>query len=90
MSKIYFRTLRKPSYILAAILIALLAGCALSSEYGEAEYQVDARKEALNLDCASNETPSCIERLGQPARCFCSSRDSLERILEDPLYEDRR
>ncbi len=88
MSKIENRTLRNPSYILAAILVALLAGCA-SSEYGDAEYNVDSRERLRDLSCPSGETPACIERIGRPTSCFCSSRDVLERLLEDPLYEDR-
>jgi len=67
----------------------LLGGCALTpSEDGDAEYHVASREQAIELNCASNETPSCMERMGQPTKCFCSSRDDLERILEDPLYEE--
>jgi len=88
MSTIEHRTLRNPSYFLAVIMIALLAGCA-SSEYGDAEYIVESREEMRNISCASGETPACIERNGQPTSCFCSTRDSLERLLEDPSSEDR-
>ncbi len=90
MTSINFKKPSSPSYILAVILVVLLSGCASSNEYSEAEYRVDAREEARDLNCATGETPSCIERMGQPTKCFCSSKDDLERILEDPLYEEGR
>lgn len=71
------------------MLMVLLGGCALTpSEDGDAKYHVASREEAIDMNCASDETPSCMERMGQPTKCFCSSRDDLERILEDPLYEE--
>jgi len=89
MTTIHHQKLGRSSYILAVVLMALLGGCALTpSEDGEAKYHVASREEAIDLNCASNETPSCMERMGQPTKCFCSSRDDLERILEDPLYEE--
>jgi hypothetical protein len=93
MPKILYGTPTIPSYIPAIMAAVLLAGCASSTEpttYGDAEYHVDLREEARNLDCAVNETPSCTERIGQPARCFCASRDGLERLLEDPVFKERR
>ena len=88
MSTNNYKALTKPSYILAAMFIALLAGCA-SSKYGDAKYIMDSREELRNLSCRSNQTPACIERIGQPTSCFCSSRDALERLLENPSYQDR-
>ena len=34
------------------------------------------------LDCPADRTPTCVERMGQPARCFCADRDALRRALE--------
>lgn len=72
---------------LVVIMYALITGCA-SSGGGDAQYELEAREELRKLSCASDETPACIERIGQPTKCFCSSRDSLERLLEDPLYQE--
>ena len=87
MSRIENLARAKPRFVLPAICLALIAGCA-SSQYSDAEYRVESREERRKLSCATDETPACIERIGQPARCFCSSRDSLERLLEDPSYEE--
>ena len=89
MSTIHSKNSRCRSYLFAVFVLTLLGGCASSpTEYSEAEYQVDSREEARDLDCAVNETPSCVERMGRPTKCFCSSKDDLERIFEDPLYEE--
>jgi hypothetical protein len=39
----------------------------------------DARYASL---CPGDQTPSCVEYLGKPMRCQCSSRDGLREILE--------
>jgi len=89
MSTNHHKKSRSHSYLLAVFLLTLFGGCALTpSEDGDAQYHVASREEAIDLNCASHETPSCMERMGQPTKCFCSSRDDLERILEDPLYEE--
>ena len=88
MSKSQYCMSKKPSYLRAAVAFTLLAGCASSSEYSNAEYHVERREEARNFDCPGNETPACVERIGQLADCFCSSKDDLERLLEDPLYQE--
>ena len=68
-------------YFLAVVCLAFLAGCA-SADYGNAEYRVDSREELQKLSCPADRTPVCVERIGHPTRCFCSSRDDLERLLE--------
>ena len=89
MTTIHLQKRGRPSYICAVVLMALLGGCALTpSEDGDAEYHVASREEAIDLNCASGEAPYCTERMGQPTNCYCSSRGDLERILEDPLYEE--
>ena len=35
--------------------------------------------------CRAGETPSCIERVGKPVRCFCADIDELRKLL-DPNY----
>ena len=69
-----------PRLVIAAGLM-LFAGCA-SPQSGDAEYKLDDREELQNLSCPSDRTPVCIQRINQPTRCFCSSRDSLERVLD--------
>lgn len=35
--------------------------------------------------CRSGETPSCIEKIGKPIRCFCADKEALRELL-DPNY----
>ncbi len=76
-----FKTMGDKSYLLAAVCLAFLAGCA-SADYGNAKYRVDSREELQKLSCPPDKTAACVERIGHPTRCFCSSRDDLERLLE--------
>jgi hypothetical protein len=68
----------QPFLILGFIMTG---GCA-HSDLGDAEYQVDSRQELQKLSCPTDKTAVCIERIGQPTRCFCSHRDDLEALLE--------
>ena len=76
-----FKTMGDKSYLLAAVCLAFLAGCA-SADYGNAKYRVDSREELQKLSCPADRTPVCVERIGHPTRCFCSHRDDLEALLE--------
>jgi len=76
-----FKAMGDKSYLLAAVCLAFLAGCA-SANHGDAEYRVDSQEELQKLSCLADRTPVCVERIGHPTRCFCSSRDDLERLLE--------
>ena len=84
MTSAEHQVIRRPSFILAALIFVLAGGCA-SSEYGDAEYNVEAREEMQNMTCPKHTTAACIQRIGEPTRCFCSSRDDLERLLEPPI-----
>jgi len=42
----------------------------------------DPGEEKRALRCASQETLSCVEKMGKVVSCTCSSRDDLRRILE--------
>jgi len=75
------KTMGDKSYLLAAVCLAFLAGCA-SADYGNAKYRVDSREELQKLSCPADRTPVCVERIGHPTRCFCSHRDDLEALLE--------
>ena len=62
----------------------LVAGCA-SSDYGNAEYHVDAEERLLNMSCPEDRTAVCVRRTKQQIRCFCGDQDELERILQPDL-----
>ena len=71
-----------PAFVLPIIALVLLAGCAQSGKRpGNEEF--DAVVEMRKLTCPMTRVPVCIERLSQQTRCFCSSRDSLELLLEE-------
>ncbi len=81
MSKIENLTTAKPRCILAAMSLALIAGCA-SSQYGNAEYHTEAQKELRSMSCPRGTTAACVSRIGKAIRCFCGHRGELERILD--------
>ena len=76
-----YKAMEVKSYFLVIVCLAFLAGCA-GANHDNAEYRVDSREELHKLSCPADRTPVCVERIGQPTRCFCSSRDDLERLLE--------
>jgi len=63
--------------IALALLGSVFAGCADNSPAIR-----DTGEEQRSLQCAADETLSCVEKLGKTQRCVCSSRDDLRRILE--------
>ena len=79
------------SSVLAAIAGALLAGCASSSDYSDAEYRV-AEEEALNnLSCRGDTTPVCVSRGGRKQKCYCEDKAQMEHMLDDPyIYDEKR
>ena len=76
-----YKAMGDKSYFLAVVCLPFLAGC-VSANHGNAEYQVDSREELQKLSCPADRTAVCIERIGQPTKCFCSHRDDLEALLE--------
>lgn len=60
-------------------LMLLLAGCAGTDEQGEFSYTNKPRK------CKFDETFSCVERMGEPVRCFCADKDTLRELLEPTI-----
>jgi hypothetical protein len=55
----------------------LLAACA-SDPAAIRDPGIDKR----TIQCAHDETLSCVEKLGKTVSCTCSSRDDLREILE--------
>ena len=62
----------------AAIACVSLAACA-STPDDELDYTDRPQY------CRAGETPSCIEKVGKPVRCFCADTDALRELL-DPNY----
>ena len=77
------RALRKPRLLRPFLMLSVVmtGGCA-HSDSGNAEYHVDSREELQKVSCPTDKTAVCIERIGQPIKCFCSHRDDLEALLE--------
>mgnify|MGYP001594379885 CR=1 FL=1 len=41
---------------------------------------------ARALNCPSDRTPTCVERINRPYSCFCMDEDALRMILEPDKY----
>ena len=65
--------------------IVLLGGCASQDPL---EYRPRPDMEVIKemLNCPSDRTPICVERIGKPYSCFCMDEDSLRKILEPDKY----
>jgi len=71
--------------VLAVISLFLLAGCS-SKEPLQYQPRHDMDKIAELLDCPSDRTPTCLERMGKPYSCYCMDDDALKRLLEPTKY----
>ena len=78
------------SSVLAAITGALLAGCASSNDYDDAEYRVAEEKRQNDMSCSNDMTKVCEDRAGKRVRCYCENKDELEHMLDDPYGYDER
>lgn len=70
---------------LTVISLSLLAGCS-SKEPLQYRSGVDMNEVAELLNCPSDRTPTCIERIGKPYSCYCMDDDALKMILEPTKY----
>ena len=70
---------------LTVISLFLLAACAApdSLEYSP---RPDMNEVAKLLDCPSDRTPTCIERVNRPYSCYCMDDDALRELLEPTMY----
>lgn len=71
--------------VLAVISLFLLAACAApdSLEYSP---RPDMDEVAKLLDCPSDRTPTCLERVNRPYSCYCMDDDALKKLLEPTRY----
>lgn len=71
------------SFLVTAIV--LLGACA-AQEPLEYEPRPDMEEIALLLNCPFGRTPTCLERMGKPYKCYCMDEDALRRLLEPDKY----
>lgn len=64
---------------------AALFGCAPVTPLEERP-RPDMQEVAKALNCPSDRTPACIERINKPYSCFCMDEDALRMILEPDEY----
>jgi len=72
-------------FSLLVTAVTLLGACAAQEpiEYGP---RPDMGEIALLLDCPSDRTPACLERMGKPYKCYCMDKDALRRLMEPDKY----
>ena len=68
--------------IAATVIVVLLPACASTRD----DTLQNASQSQL---CDDGNTPSCIEKLGKPMRCFCADTEALRELL-DPNHPGRR
>lgn len=70
------------------LLLASIVSLGACASQDPLEYSprpdMDAIREMLN--CPSDRTPICLERIGKPYSCFCMDEDALRKILEPDKY----
>lgn len=66
-------------------VLGLLTACALTEPL-EYEPRPDIEEIAKQLDCPVGRTPTCVERLNQPYRCFCMDKEAMRDMLEPEPY----
>ena len=71
--------------IVALAVAAATVGCAPVTPL-EDRPRPDMQEVAKVLDCPSDRTPACVERINKPYSCFCMDEDALRMILEPDKY----
>ncbi len=77
--------------VLVAVLISSV-GCAGPRPDTEdpdlVAFEVEVTPEMIKelLDCPVGSAPLCLERMGEPVRCFCADRDAMRQVLEPDKY----
>ncbi|MDJ0812886.1 MAG: hypothetical protein QNJ23_04105 [Woeseiaceae bacterium] len=78
-------TARAPRILLALAVAVVSAACA-PTEPLEYRPRPDMLEVAKALNCPSDRTPTCVERINKPYSCFCMDEDALRMILEPDKY----
>lgn len=65
--------------LIAALAAISLTACAAPARPGDPSYAKERAR------CNVNETFSCIERMGEPVRCFCADKDTLRELLNPTM-----
>lgn len=71
--------------VLAVMSLFSLAACAAPDAL-EFSPRPDMDEVAKLLDCPSDRTPTCIERVNRPYACYCMDEDALKKLLEPTRY----
>ena len=72
--------------IIIVLAVAVVAGGCAPVTPLEERPRPDMQEVARALDCPSDRTPTCIERINKPYSCFCMDEDMLRMILEPDKY----
>ena len=72
-------------FIGAVAVAVVAAGCAPVTPL-EYRPRPDMLEVAKALNCPSDRTPTCVERINKPYSCFCMDEDALRMILEPDKY----
>ena len=78
-------TARAPRILVALAAVVVAAACA-PTEPLEDRPRPDMLEVAKALDCPSDRTPTCVQRINKPYSCFCMDEDVLRMILEPDKY----
>ena len=71
--------------VVTVVSLFLLVSCAAQDPL-EFPPRPDMTEVARQLDCPSDRTPTCIERVNRPYSCYCMDDDALKKLLEPPRY----
>ena len=72
--------------IALALAAAVVAAACAPVEPLEYRPRPDMQEIAKALNCPSDRTPTCVERINRPYSCFCMDEDALRMILEPDKY----
>ena len=72
--------------IVVALATAVVATACAPVTPMEERDRPDMLEIAKALNCPSDRTPTCVERINRPYSCFCMDEDALRMILEPDKY----
>ena len=71
--------------VVTVVSLFLLVSCAAQDPL-EFRPRPDMTEVVRRLDCPSDRTPTCIERVNRPYSCYCMDDDALKKLLEPTRY----